>query len=170
MKNKFRKILILLFSLPILGSCSNDNQIISGDFTIGEAKKYANDYLKLVKNKDSLAGHEINVFLNLGRYNDNKGIILLIDYRPIDMREGMECDYFEEKIGDYVFDWDLQHLLEFSCEAARLYQNDKVYTLTEAYQEKILNINDIKKAKEKLSRFNSVDGVLVNYKFTNKID
>lgn len=169
MKFNLKKVLLPFLMLPLLASCSNDDQIISGDFTVKEAKKYANDYLKLVFNKDTLEGHEINIYLNLGRYNDNKGIILLMDYHPTNMSEGKECDYFEEKIGDYRFNWD-RELLNYSCQAGRYYENDKVYTLTEAYEKSLLNIDDIKTAYDKLGKYNSIEGVRVDYKFTNKID
>ncbi len=168
MKLKFKKILLPFLMLPMLSGCSNDNQVISGDFTVGEAKKYANDYLKLVFNKDTLEGHEINIYLNLGRFNDNKGIILLMDYRPIDMSEGMECDYFREQIGSYLFNWD-KSLLDYSCQVGRYYEDDKVYTLTEAYEKSLLSIDDIKTAHHNLEMYNSIDGVRVDYKFTNKI-
>lgn len=168
MKLNFKKILLPFLMLPLLTACNNDNQIISGDFTVGEAKKYANQYLKQVFNEDTLKGHEIDIYLNLGRYNNNKGIILLMDYHPIDMSEGKECDYIKEEIGDYTFNWDIW-LLNYSCQAARYYEDNKVYTLTEAYQKSLLNSNDIKKARDNLQGFNSKEGVRIDYKFTNKI-
>ena len=168
MKLNFKKILLPFLMLPLLTGCNNDNQVISGDFTVGEAKKYANQYLKQVFNKDTLEGHEIDIYLNLGRYNDNKGIILLMDYHPTNMSERKECDYLKEEIGDYTFNWDIW-LLNYSCQAARYYENDKVYTLTEAYKNSLLNSLDIKKAYDNLQGFNSKEGVKINYKFTNKI-
>ncbi len=169
MRLNIKKVLVSLLILPLLSGCSNDNQIISGDFTVKEAKKYAKDYLKLVFNEDTLEGHEINIYLNLGRYNDNKGIILLMDYHPIDKKEGIECDYFKEQIGSYIFSWD-RGLLNYSCQAGRYYEDDKVYTLTEAYKQKLLSINDIKTAHDNLTNYNSIDGIRIDYKFTNKID
>ncbi len=169
MRFNFKKSIIALLILPMLSGCSNDNQIISGDFTLREAKKYANDYLRVVFNQSTLKGHEINIYLNLGRYNNNKGIILLMEYRPIDMSEGMECDYFIEQIEKFRFDWD-RELLNCSCQAGRYYENNNVYTLTEAYEKSLLNINDIKTAYHNLEMYNSIDGVRVDYTFKDKIE
>lgn len=167
MKNKLKLLILPLFIFTTLTSCnSSDNKEIVKGFRISDAKKYAKIYLKEVKNKDSLKGYELTISKFYGKYNDNKGIALLMDYRPLDLNEPLECDFFKETIGDFTFDYELSP--GYGCDRIRYYEDDKVFTLTEAYNLKLLNLDNIKSIRN--FQINNIDQYRIGYKFTNKID
>ena len=167
MKNKLKFLILSLFLLPTLTGCNNnDNKEIVTGFTVSDAKKYAKIYLKEVKNKDSLKGYELTISRYYGRYNNNKGIALLMDYRPLDLNEPLECDFFKETIGDFTFDYE--HSTGYGCDRIRYYEDDKVFTLTEAYNLKLLNLDNIKSIRN--FQITNKDQYRVGYKFSNKID
>lgn len=165
MKNKLKIFILPLLILPTLFSCNEDNKEIIEGFSIKDAKKYAKIYLKEVKNKDSLKGYELTVSTFCGRYNDNKGIALLMDYRPLDLNEPLECDFFDESIENFNFHYE--YSTWFGCDRIRYYENDKCYTLTDAYKTKLFNLDDVKSVYD---YYQLRSQYKINYKFSNKID
>ncbi len=160
MKN--RKInVLLLSSLFILTSCNNsnnesnndtykvdENKVLVKDFTLKDAKECVDIYYKFeYEQEDFRKNSKLDIYYYLGSYGNSK-IVLMQDTGISDIgndhNETIKVDQYdlinEEKIEDFTFRW---HFDKFCVRNPRVYYQDNMYSITDAYNNKILSYNDL---------------------------
>ncbi len=152
---RIRKInLLLLSSLFILTSCNNaieeeykqdENKVLVKDFTLKDAKECVDTYYKLQYETDVRKYSKLDIYYYLGSYSDSKIVFIqdiLIDSVTNDGT--IKVDWYdtigEEKIENFIFKW---HFDRFCVRNPRVYYNDNMYSITDAYNNKILSYEDL---------------------------
>ncbi len=156
MKN--RKInLLLLSSLFVLASCNNsnnesykvdENKILVKDFTLKDAKECVDTYYKCEYESEDFRNNSVlDIYYYLGSYSDSK-IVLMQDKGISNVGNQynitIKVDQYdlinEEKIENFIFSW---HFDKFCVRNPRVYYKDNIYSITDAYNNKILSYDDI---------------------------
>ena len=155
---KSKKInLLLISSLFVLTSCNNsnnatykvdENKILVKDFTLKDAKDCADIYYKFqYENEDSRKNSKLDIYYYLGTYGDSKIVLMQDTYfdNVGNQNEGStKVDQYdlinEEKIEDFSFKW---HFYKLCVRNPRVYYKNNIYSITDAYNNKILCYDDI---------------------------
>ncbi len=163
MKNNITKASSFILLSLLLTGCSNKTILID-DFTVENAKRCARVYLKSIENKESLEGCTLKIDQYYGKIK-NEYYVISIDFRSNNPKNYQKINNtLSEEINGYVFYWGFH----FERNQGFIYVDNKALSLTEAYNNKIINDDDIKNyypIYEKLSgSYNEI-----NYTFTNYI-
>ncbi len=169
MKKKISKGISCLLSIFSLVSCnSTDNEILVQDLTLSTARKYAKLYLNHVCKTDDMYGKYLSILTYFEKFN-NKYYVLTFEYGSINPVNGTIFeDSCIEKIEDLEFRWF--HYYDFAI--GRIFINDNIYTLTEAYQKELISYDDLKEYSTYYNDKNYyTDSYLpFIYKFINSLD
>lgn len=168
MNKIIKKSILCLLSIFSLVSCSSGkDQIIVEDLTLSTAKKYAKLYLNNVWKTDDMYGKYLSILAYFEKFND-KYYVLTFEYGSINPVNGTVLEgTCIERIEGLKFNWN--HLYDYSI--GRIFINDNIYTLTEAYQNKLISYNDLKKYHKvyDVNQFESSKSPYI-YKFINSLD
>ncbi len=141
MKHLQNKIVLCLLSIFSLVSCnSENNKIIIDDLTVGTAKKYAKLYLNEVVKTDNINGKYLSILSYYGKVS-GKYHVMTFEYGSINPVNGSFIEETkQETIEGITFEW-YHH---YDQARGRVFVKDNIYTLTKAYEEKLISLNDLK--------------------------
>lgn len=164
MKRKALKLFCLASLSSILASCAN-NTILIDDFTIEDAKKCARVYLRSIENKESLMGYTLKIDQYYGKIK-NKYYVISIDFRSNNSKNYQNIkNTVREEINGYTFYWGFH----FERNQGFMYFDNKAYSLTDAYKQKLIDDEDIKSYFSIYEYFKGETDNRVNYSFIDYI-
>lgn len=168
MNKVINKSVLCLLSIFSLVSCNSENsKVIIDDLTLGTAKKCAKLYLKDVVKTDNMNGKYLSILSYYGKVS-NKYYVMTFEYGSINPVNGSFIEEtYRETIEGIEFDW-YHH---YDQARGRVFINDQIYTLTDAYKNKLVSLNDLKEYKEIYRDFikTKVHPSYL-YQFVNRID
>ena len=150
-------MLIKYFSLV---SCnSENNQVLVEDLTLSTARQYAKLYLNNVWKTDDMYGKYLSILAYYEKFND-KYYVLTFEYGSINPINGTFLEESNrEKIETTEFIW-FHH---FDVAIGRIFINNNIYTLTEAYNLNYINDDNLSNIKDLYN--NHLDECKVNIRF-----
>ncbi len=162
------KIILSLLSIFSLVSCnSENNKIIIDDLTVGTAKNYAKLYLNEVVKTDDMKGKYLSILSYYGKVS-NKYHVMTFEYGSINPVNGSFIEETkQETIEGITFEW-YHH---YDQARGRVFIDNNIYTLTKAYEDKLISLDDLKEYYKIYGNFrqNEVYPSYL-YQFVGKID
>lgn len=167
MKSFLNKPIIILLSIFSLTSCNLNNKILIDDLTLSDAKNYARLYLNNVVKTNDMNGKYISLLAYYGKIA-NKYHVLTFEYGSINPVNGT---YIEETYSETINNIEFSWYHHFDQARGRVFIKNNIYTLTEAYENNLISLNDLKDYHEFYRDYLTLD---VNpsylYRFNNSID
>lgn len=167
---RIRRIIISFIPILLLTSCNDiNNKIIIDDLTVSKLKEYSKIYLKDEFNVTDLNNHYISL---TGYFNKINGIypVLTFEYGTKDKKEIFLDNKYEEQIEEYNFNYKVRRSLALG----RVFINNHSYTLKEAYENKLLTLNEVKSYHEIyrdfMNNYNFKTDYYYIYKFQDNFD
>ncbi len=161
MKNKILRLFSFIVLASLLTGCSNKTVLID-DFTIENAKKCARIYLNSIENRESLEGYTLTIDRYYGKIK-NQYYVISIDFRSNNPKNYQKIkNAITEEINGYKFYWGFH----FERNQGFMYIDNMALSLTEAYEKKIINDEDI---ANYYTIHEKRRGEEINYSFTNYI-
>ena len=161
-----KKIKLLIGLISLLTTSCNQNKILVDDFSIKDAKKYAKIYLKEnIKNED-LNGKFLSYVLYFGKVA-NKYHVFTLEYGSNNLLDGIKI---ENDLIEHIEDLDFTWKVRYDLFKGRVFINEHIYSLSEAYSLNLITYNELKEYN-KVYKNNMKDYYKdYIYKFENKIE